>query len=568
MTRRIFRSILTVAAVMLASSVALILGVLYEYYTGVQEQRLRAEAALIARAAEVQGADYLARLDTPDLRITWIDGSGEVRFDSEAGGRALESHADRQEFLDAVASGRGESARYSDTLTKRMFYAAERLGDGSVIRVSSAQSTVLDLVLGLLTPFCIILFFATVLSGVLAARLSRRIVQPLNELDLDHPPKSPVYEELSPMLSRIERQYEQISAQRSALLQKHREWTALTGSMNEGLVLLSEKNEVLSINKSAARLLDTEEGCVGADFFALCPREEVRTLAARALRGAQAELLADFDGETYQLNASPVLSDTAVVGAALLFFNVTARAHAEQMRREFTANVSHELKTPLHIIAGTAELLKDGLVQPEDQKRFTERIYAESQRMRTLIADIMALSKLDEGVTEAPRTAVSLLETAEAAAEQLAPAARERGVTLRVSGDAGVIEAVAPLLGELVCNLADNAIKYNRPGGSVALCVSEETETAVLTVSDTGIGIPAEHRSRIFERFYRVDKSHSRAIGGTGLGLSIVKHIARLHGASVEVQSTLGAGSTFTVRFPKHGAKNTLPADRTGGFGL
>lgn len=395
------------------------------------------------------------------------------------------------------------------------------------------------------------MILAFALSSALASSLSKRIVRPLNALNLDEPLKNETYDELSPLLTRIERQHRQIDDQMKELRRKRGEWDAVTGSMNEGIVLLSENGMILSINKSAMKLMGAEGDCVGRDMLSVCRRIDVQQLLERAAGGEKAELVADFSGAEYQLDASPVVSSGEVKGIALLFFDVTERMRAEQMRREFTANVSHELKTPLHIIAGTAELMKNGLVAREDMPRFIERLYEESRRMSRLVNDIIELSRLDEGAENAPRIEMSLKAAAEGAAERLAPEAEKENIRIAVSGDDAKITGVPSLIGELVYNLCDNAIKYNRPGGRVDISISDGRDGAVLTVADTGVGIPRESLERIFERFYRVDKSRSKATGGTGLGLSIVKHAALLHGAWVGVESEPGRGSTFRVTFPK-----------------
>ena len=551
MTKRIFRAILSVAAAILAACFLIILGELYTYFNGISAAQLRTQTGLVAQGLSHEGAAYFDGLDTGSYRVTWIDAGGAVLYDTESDPADMESHADREEFREAAETGLGESARYSVTLTERMLYCAARLPDGSVVRVASAQHTILTLVLGMLQPLILVLVLAIVLSALLASRLAKRIVRPLNELRLDAPLENEAYEELSPLLTRIEHQKRQIAAQLEELRRKQEEWDTVTGSTGEGIVLLNENNAVLSINRSALSLLRADKGCVGQDFLTVCRRLDVQALLEKAAVGDTAETTLPLDGRIYQVNASPVLSGGEVKGTALLFFDVTEKAQTEQLRREFTANVSHELKTPLHTISGSAEIMKNGLVAAEDMPRFLDRIYTESQRMITLVDDIIRLSRLDEGAGDGPRERLSLKALAEDAAERLRPQADLRQISLSVSGDPGQITGITPLVAELVDNLCDNAVKYNRPGGSVQLQVADEPGEAVLTVADTGIGIPAEDRDRVFERFFRVDKSHSKEIGGTGLGLSIVKHVARLHQAKVELHSELGAGTTVTVRFPK-----------------
>lgn len=549
MTKRIFRSILLVAGAVFAACLVIVLGFLYDYFTGLAEGQIRTQTTLIARAVETQGEAYLGSLGNNAPRVTWIAADGSVLYDTKTDASEMENHADREEFIEAIEEGSGDSSRYSATLTERMLYCAERLDDGSVVRVSSSHSTVLTLVLGMLQPILIVLAIALVLSGVLASRISRRIVSPLNKLDLDAPLENDTYEELSPLLTRIERQQRQITSQLDELRRSREEWNAVADSVSEGIVLLGAKDVILGINSSARRLLGADGDCVGKSFLIVCRRVDMQKLLEKAAADEKAEMTAEIGGREYQINASPVRSGGDVCGAALLFFDVTDKFHAEQMRREFTANVSHELKTPLHTISGSAEIIRDGIVKPEDMPRFIERIYSESQRMITLVDDIIRLSHLDEGVGDVALENVSLKELAEDTVRRLEPEARAKGVTVTVEGDDSAISGVPPLLTELVYNLCDNAIKYNKPGGEVKVSIIGAPDSVSLTVADTGIGIPAEAQDRVFERFYRVDKSHSKEIGGTGLGLSIVKHVARLHGADISLDSAAGEGTRITVRF-------------------
>ena len=551
MTKRIFKSMLIVASVILIASFIIILGFSYNYYTRVSADNIKTQTDLIARAVELEGSDYLDSLNMKGYRVTWISPDGTVLYDSEADAAYLENHNDREEFIEAVDSGFGESSRYSSTLTERMIYFAQRLSDGSVIRLASSQGTVLLLVFKMISPVCIVLLIAVILSIVLASRLAKRIVKPLNALDLDKPLENETYDELSPLLMRIEHQHRQIREQMRELERKQEEWNVMTGCMNEGIILLSENNVILSINESAARILGASADCVGQDMLSVCRSLDTQELLEQASQGIKTEKIVEFSGAEYQLNASPVWDDGKVKGLVLLFFDVTEKVHSEQIRREFTANVSHELKTPLHIISGTAERMKNGLVKAEDMPDFIDRIYSQSQRMIALVDDIIELSRLDEGMVSAPRDIVHLKTTAEHVAAQLAPEAAKENITLTVNGDDGVIRGVPTLIGELIYNLCDNAIKYNRPGGRVEVTVEDKASRVMLKVADTGIGIPSADRQRIFERFYRVDKSRSREMGGTGLGLSIVKHVAKLHDADIEMTSVLDKGTVFVVSFPK-----------------
>lgn len=551
MTKKIFRSILLVAIIMLAACFAIILGVLYNYFSGLETEQLKNQTTLAAKAVEDEGAAYFDRLDVGKYRITWIAADGSVLYDTYTNAGSMENHSDREEFQEALETGFGQSSRFSSTRTEKTVYYAKRIDDGSVVRVSVSGDTLLSLVLGMFQPVLLLLAAAIVISILLASHLSKRIVRPLNGLDLDAPLDNESYPELAPLLGRIEKQHRQIDEQLAELERSRREWDAVTDSMNEGIVLIGDNHAVLSINRAAAAALETDRQCVGQSILTVNRDLEIQALIADALEGKSGELVTGLMGRDYQLDASPVTTAEGVKGAALLLFDVTDKARAEQMRREFTANVSHELKTPLHSISGCAEIMRNGLVKSEDMPRFIDQIYNESMRMITLVDDILRLSRLDEGAENVPRERVSLRLTADETAARLTQRAADAQVALAVTGDAGEIDAIPPLIRELIYNLCDNAIKYNRPGGRVELHVEDRDGESILTVSDTGIGIPQEHLSRVFERFYRVDKSHSKEVGGTGLGLSIVKHIAQLHDAQIEVESAPGEGTAIRIRFPR-----------------
>lgn len=551
MTKRIFRSICFVALAVFLACLVLILGVLYRHFTQSQQNQLRAQTALAAQGVANEGLAFFSGLEPQDYRITWIGADGSVLYDSQSAAAEMENHLQRQEVLEALADGYGESIRYSTTLTEYLLYSAQLLPDGSIVRLSSAHSSVVLLVLNMLQPIFLVLIIAVALSLILAHRLSRRIVDPLNRLDLDKPLSNPGYTEIAPLLTRIDSQQRQLRAQAQQLQRRQDEFDAVTASMNEGLVLLNNKGNILSINPAAARLLNADKSCLGKNLLTVNRSLEMQELLLQARKGLRAETQLELGHGLYQLDASPVLSEGLVSGAALLIFDVTERARAEQMRREFTANVSHELKTPLHSISGCAELLSSGLVKPEDQPQFSAQIYTEAQRMIHLVEDIIRLSRLDEGMDDLAREPLDLYTIAQDCLDRLRPEADKMGVSLSLEGEGGVIAGVEPLLHGIVFNLCDNAIKYNRPGGGVTVTVRDEADSVRLTVADTGIGIPPEHHERIFERFYRVDKSHSKSVGGTGLGLSIVKHAARQLGARVGLQSVPGQGTTITLHFPK-----------------
>lgn len=551
MTKRIFRSVCIVAVVVLFASLALVMGVLYDYFSGSQENQLKTQTDLAAQGIEHEGSSYFDGFDSEELRITWIDKNGKVLFDNKTDASSMENHLEREEVRQAVENGYGKSSRYSETLTEKSLYSAKKLSDGSVLRLSVSQYSVLTLFLGMLRPVLIIALLAVVLALLLAYRLSKNIVTPLNKLNLDSPLSNKVYEELSPLLKRMDAQQRQLKHQSEELKRKREEFETATENMSEGLIILNEKGVILSINRAAAKMLGLSEDSVGKDIFSEKTSVNLKEPTQIALSGKNTEEVFALRDGNCQLLANPVSTDGKVTGAALLVLDVTEKERAEQMRREFTANVSHELKTPLQTISGYAELLANGMVADKDKTAFSEKIYAEAQRMIRLIEDIIKLSNLDEGAVELTRETVDLYVTAENTVRSLLPAAKKANVTLSLNGENAEIYGIPQLLTAVVYNLCDNAIKYNKDGGTVFVNVKNNAENIVLSVRDTGIGIPKEQQERIFERFYRVDKSHSKEVGGTGLGLSIVKHAAKLHDAKITLESEVGKGTEITVIFPK-----------------
>ena len=550
MTKKIFHSILLVAGAVLLASLLVILGCLYEYFGSIEKKQLGDELELAAVAVERGGEDYLSGVSSDRYRLTWIASDGTVLYDTVTDAESLENHADREEVRQALEYGEGESTRYSSTLLQKTMYCARKLPDGSVLRISISRATAGVLLVGMVQPILVVVILAFILSAVLARRISRRIVQPLNELDLERPLDNDAYEELSPLLGRINRQHHQIDEQMIELERQRMEFSQITDSMREGLVLLDEKECVLSINPAACRLFSADERCVGQDFLTIDRSHDIRLAIADAMAQGHGEACAERGGRVWQFDVSRIASGETVVGAVLLAFDITDRETAEQNRREFTANVSHELKTPLQGIIGSAELLENGMVKQEDVPRFVGHIRKEAQRLVTLIGDIIRLSQLDEG-DEMPREAVDLLALSQEAANDLQAAAGQKNVSVSVEGESARVSGVRRLLYEVIYNLCDNAIKYNVEGGSVKVTAGEKDGKAFVSVADTGIGIAPEHQSRIFERFYRVDKSHSKASGGTGLGLSIVKHAVQYHHGTVELKSEEGKGTTISVLLPK-----------------
>lgn len=550
MTKRIFRSICLVALVVFFSCVILFMGVLYEYFSNVEHAQLAMQTDLAAQGVRNEGIGYFDDLSIADYRITWIDTDGHVIYDSESDTANMENHLEREEVQEALLAGYGESERYSVTLMERALYSARKLDDGSVLRLSISQKSILTLLLGMVQPVCMIFGIALVLSVVLAIRVSKKIVEPINEIDLDDPLSNEGYDELSPFLRRIDSQRKQLHKQETRLLQKENELNTIIDSMNEGMVLLNPQGKIISINPAARKLLDAGENCAGMDMLSLCRNLDLQEILGDALKGERGERTILLHGESYQIDANPITSENLVKGAALFFFNITEKEKSEQIRREFTANVSHELKTPLHTISGYAELLKDNMVKENDRMPFAGKIYNETQRMIRLVEDIISLSRLDEGAADMKREDIELYGLALKAVQSLEAEAEAAGVTLTLSGTAVTLNGISQLLYSVIYNLCDNAIKYNQEHGKVTVTVRREESAAVLTVEDTGIGIAPEHQERIFERFYRVDKSRSKAVGGTGLGLSIVKHAAKIHHARIEVNSSVGKGTIVIVRFP------------------
>ena len=552
MTKRIFRTVFVVAISIFIASAVLFMTVLYDYFSGIQQNQLRMQIDLASQGVEDEGLDYLKNLNIKDYRVTWIGTDGKVLYDSISEADEMENHFEREEVKEALSEGYGASSRYSSTLTQRYLYGAKRLPDGTVIRLSVIQNSLLILTLGMLPPIMIIFVIAIILSAFLASRLSKKIVKPLNELNLDKPLDNNGYDELSPLLRRIDTQQKEISRQSEELKQRQNELEVMTSAMSEGIILLNNRGIVLSINKAAAKLFGTDCFCIGEDIVSINRSLELAQLLNKAKNGEHSERVVELGCGQYQMMASPVISNNIVSGIVLLILDVTEKEKAEQLRREFTANVSHELKTPLHTISGSAELLVNGMVKSEDIPIFLKRIYSEAQRMIQLVEDIIRLSHLDEGAEDMKWDMVDLYAVAEETINSLADEAESNGIKFELYGETVLINGIRQLLQEITYNLCDNAIKYNRKGGLVSVEIKNENEFAILTITDTGIGIPAEHQERIFERFYRVDKSHSKEIGGTGLGLSIVKHAAKLHNAEIELHSIVNKGTEITIKFPKN----------------
>ncbi len=549
MTKKIFKSILIVAGTVLLASIVIIMGCLYEYFSNIQKDKLADELDIAASAVELYGTDYLKNIDSERYRITWIQADGKVIYDTQAGADSMENHADRQEVKQALAEGEGSSSRYSDTLMEKTSYYARLLDDGSVLRVSTTYATAGLLVLGMLQPILVVLIAALVLSGMLARRISKRIVEPMNSIDLDRPLENDTYEELSPLLNRINQQHKEIEMQMRYLKQRTDEFTQITESMKEGLILLDNKGNVLSINEAAQNILETDSDCIGQSFLSIERSRNINNAIQSAFEEGHSEIYAQYGSREYQVDISRIESGGETVGAVLLAFDITEQQNAQRNRREFTANVSHELKTPLQGIIGSAELIENGMVKPEDMPRFIGHIRKEASRLVTLIEDIIRLSQLDEG-RQMPSEQVDLFELADEVKGVLEGACEAKNINMKLMGEHVCVDGVKRLLYEIIYNLCDNAVKYNNEGGIADIDISSDEKNAYITVRDSGIGIPQDQQERVFERFYRVDKSHSKESGGTGLGLSIVKHAVSYHNGTVSMKSEPGNGTEIRVSIP------------------
>ncbi|WP_302194651.1 ATP-binding protein [uncultured Ruminococcus sp.] len=553
MTRKIFQSIIAVVISVLLLSLALITGVLYNHFETTMLDQLRTTAQFAEQGVEQEGMAYFDSLHAQNCRVTWIAADGTVKYDNRSNPKTMENHADRQEVREAMENDSGTSVRRSSTLSEHTMYYAKRLSDGTVLRLSMSQRSVLFLMGGMLSPLVFIFLAACLLAGVLSYRVSKKIVKPLSKIDLKHPEQVETYDELSPFLQRIAAQNREIDARMAEIRKQQQEFSMITENMSEGLFVVDRNYQILSYNKSAMQIFGMDPRQEHENLLAVNRSEGFRNAVDSALKGRHTQENLELNGRVYQIIANAVCQpDFAedMVGAVILVLDVTEKEAQEQYRREFTANVSHELKTPLTSISGIAEIIRNGIVKPEDIPHFAGKIYDESQRLIALIGDIIKLSRLDENQVPMERETVDMLEMARDVVQQLSSVARKSGVTLVANGTHGQVQGVRQVLGEMVYNLCENAVKYNRAGGRVWVDVQQVADHVVLRVKDTGIGIPAAEQGRIFERFYRVDKSHSKAVGGTGLGLSIVKHGAALHHATISVSSEPEQGTEITLTFP------------------
>lgn len=549
MTKKIFRAILVVAVIVLAASFATVIDSLYRYFSSNQTDQLENQLVFATHGVENEGVDYLKGLGSGEYRLTLVSQDGTVLFDTAANAEEMDNHSDREEIKEAFETGKGESSRLSETLTVKTVYLAKKLSDGTVLRISQSRASVFSLLMGTAQPMALVLVLSVCLAAFLAVRLSKKIVKPLNELSLDSPLENDVYEELAPMLRHIDAQNKKIEESARVLRESAREFSVITENMSEGLVLLNKQGIVVSMNSSAEKFFSTDQSCIGKDFIETERNPEMYRTVLLSEKEGYAETSVLQNGRNYLFRASRIENDGNFAGTVILLIDITDKSRAEENRREFTANVSHELKTPLQSIMGSAELMENGLVKPDDLPRFVGHIREEASRLLAMINDIIRLSQLDEN-KPIRKERVNLLETADAVAENLKDRAAEKNVEISVSGIPAEIAGEGQLVYEIIYNLADNAVKYNKENGKVKISVEKSGDMAEIRVEDTGIGIMPEDKERVFERFYRADKSHSKKIEGTGLGLSIVKHSVIYLGGKTELESEPGTGTVITVSLP------------------
>lgn len=550
MIKKIFRSTFFATLGVLLVTLFMVVGLLYGYFTQVQKEQLQTETALAAQGVSLEGQDYFNELKMSNVRITWVDNQGKVLYDNESDAQIMDNHANREEIKEALKDGYGESVRYSKTLTTQSLYSAQRLDNGTVIRLSVTRHSILVLLFRMFQPLFLILVLAFLLSLWLSHSIAKSIVLPLNRLDLDHPLENDAYEEISPLLRRIARHQKEVTEREVVIEQRQSEFDTIISKIKEGMILLDNNCRIISINQAAQDILQTDQTCLGKDMLQILRNLSLNNWLEKGLQGRKQEGILQLDDAHYKVMVRPIQSEDKVTGLAILFFDVTEQLQAEQLRREFTANVSHELKTPLHLISGYSEMLASDVVAQKDVPQFAEKIHSESQRMIQLVEDIIKLSHLDES-EELAMEPVNLYQISEEVLDSLSAKANERHINLHLLGEPAYITGNHALIHSLIYNLCDNAIIYNRDKGDVTVDITSNEDDIVLTVQDTGVGIAKDEQERIFERFYRVDKSRSKKLGGTGLGLSIVKHAVNQYHADIKVESQLGLGTKMTVIFYK-----------------
>ena len=551
MTKKIFKSNILVAAAVLIFGIACVMAILYQHFGKEINGELKKEASYLSYGVEQDGIDYLKQINEKDDRITYIAEDGTVLYDNMADAEAMENHSERKEVQEALKTGSGYAERTSETLSQKTIYYALRLPDHSVLRVSSTQFSVFVLLMELIPPIIGILIVMLIIAVIVSAHMANKIVEPINNLDLEHPEDNQVYDEVGPLLSKIYKQNRQIKNQLEAARRNQEEFGIITENMQEGLLVIDSYTMILSGNSSVWNMFQLKEAKIGDSVYSLNRNEDFRMLIEQVLKGQHGSVLLHLGNEAIQMIANPVTREHKVVGAVLLLMNETEKVEREQLRREFSANVSHELKTPLTSISGFAEIIQDGLVRAEDIKKFAGRIYDEAQRLITLVEDTIKVSQLDEGENPYEWEQLDAYTVVKDVCGRLKDIAAKKNVHLYIDGDKTMLCTVRPILDEIIYNLCDNGIKYNRDDGTVSIHLRDLGENVEIRVKDNGIGIPGEDQSRVFERFYRVDKSHSKEIGGTGLGLSIVKHGVTFLGGTLKMISEIGKGTEITMIFPK-----------------
>ena len=551
MTKKIFKSNILVAAAVLIFGIACVMAILYQHFGKEINGELKKEASYLSYGVEQDGIDYLKQINEKDDRITYIAEDGTVLYDNMADAEAMENHSERKEVQEALKTGSGYAERTSKTLSQKTIYYALRLPDHSVLRVSSTQFSVFVLLMELIPPIIGILIVMLIIAVIVSAHMANKIVEPINNLDLEHPEDNQVYDEVGPLLSKIYKQNRQIKNQLEAARRNQEEFGIITENMQEGLLVIDSYTMILSGNSSVWNMFQLKEAKIGDSVYSLNRNEDFRMLIEQVLKGQHGSVLLHLGNEAIQMIANPVTREHKVVGAVLLLMNETEKVEREQLRREFSANVSHELKTPLTSISGFAEIIQDGLVRAEDIKKFAGRIYDEAQRLITLVEDTIKVSQLDEGENPYEWEQLDAYTVVKDVCGRLKDIAAKKNVHLYIDGDKTMLCTVRPILDEIIYNLCDNGIKYNRDDGTVSIHLREMGENVEIRVKDNGIGIPGEDQNRVFERFYRVDKSHSKEIGGTGLGLSIVKHGVTFLGGTLKMISEIGKGTEITMIFPK-----------------
>ena len=551
MTKKIFKSNILVAAAVLIFGIACVMAILYQHFGKEINGELKKEASYLSYGVEQDGIDYLKQINEKDDRITYIAEDGTVLYDNMADAEAMENHSERKEVQEALKTGSGYAERTSETLSQKTIYYALRLPDHSVLRVSSTQFSVFVLLMELIPPIIGIIIVMLIIAVIVSAHMANKIVEPINNLDLEHPEDNQIYDEVGPLLSKIYKQNRQIKSQLEAARRNQEEFGIITENMQEGLLVIDSYTMILSGNSSVWNMFQLKEAKIGDSVYSLNRNEDFRMLIEQVLKGQHGSVLLHLGNEAIQMIANPVTREHKVVGAVLLLMNETEKVEREQLRREFSANVSHELKTPLTSISGFAEIIQDGLVRAEDIKKFAGRIYDEAQRLITLVEDTIKVSQLDEGENPYEWEQLDAYTVVKDVCGRLKDIAAKKNVHLYIDGDKTMLCTVRPILDEIIYNLCDNGIKYNRDDGTVSIHLREMGENVEIRVKDNGIGIPGEDQNRVFERFYRVDKSHSKEIGGTGLGLSIVKHGVTFLGGTLKMISEIGKGTEITMIFPK-----------------